>query len=228
MVTAEEVRSSSPFFRRLARQDLDKVAGIAIAKTYEKGETIFYEGEAPAYIHTIVRGRVKITKGSPSGREVILEIFGGGDPLGAVVAYEGLPYPASAIAQERTHCLLLPRADFFDLLATRPSVVQGFLSGMARRIVELTRRIPEVAGGRVETRFALLFLKLGEKLGRLEGLETFIPVALTRQELADLTGTTVETAIRVMSRWSKEGVVETAHEGFRVRDRATIERLARS
>jgi len=228
MVTAEEVRRSSPFFRRLSPRDLDRIASIAIAKTYERGEAIFREGEEPAYLHTIVQGRAKVTKGSPSGREVILEIFGPGEPIGAVVAYEGLPYPASAIAQERTVCLLLPRADFFDLLASRPSVVQGFLSGMARRIVELTRRIPEVAGGRVETRFALLFLKLGQKLGHPEGLEVFIPMPLTRQELADLTGTTIETAIRVMSRWSREGVVETAHEGFRIRDRAAIERLARS
>jgi CRP/FNR family transcriptional regulator len=106
--------------------------------------------------------------------------------------------------------------------------VRGFLSGMAQRIVELTRRIAEVSGGRVETRFALLFLKLADKLGRPDGREVFIPLALTRQDLADLTGTTVETAIRVMSRWSKEDVVLTEHEGFRVKSRAALERLARA
>jgi len=227
MVTPDQVRESSPFFRRLSWEDLERIAGIAIAKTYEKGDLVFSEGDQPAFLHTIASGRVKVVKGIPSGKELILEILGPGDPLGAVVAYEDRPYPATAVALERTVCLLLPRAEFFSLLERHPSVVRGFLSGMARRIVELTQRIPEVAGGRVETRFAILFLKLAEKAGRPEGREVFLPVHLTRQDLADLTGTTIETSIRIMSRWSKENLVLTEHEGFRVRDREALERLAR-
>jgi len=227
MVTPEQVRESSPFFRRLSWEDLDRLARIAIAKTYEKGDVIFAEGDHPHFLHTIASGRVKVVKGIPSGKELIFEILSTGDPLGAVVAYEDRPYPASAVALERTVCLLLPRAELFSLLERHPSVVRGFLSGMARRIVELTKRLPEIAGGRVETRFAILFLKLAEKAGRPEGRETFVPIPLTRQDLADLTGTTIETSIRVMSRWSKEGLLLTEHEGFRVRDREALERLAR-
>jgi CRP-like cAMP-binding protein len=227
MVTAQQIRESSPFFRRLSREDLDRLAGIALAKTYEKGDLIFSEGDEPRFLHTIASGRVKVVKGVPSGKEIILEILSTGDPLGAVVAYEERPYPATAVALERTVCLLLPRSEFFSLLERHPSVVRGFLSGMARRIVELTQRVPAVAGGRVETRFALLFLKLAEKAGRAEGGEVFVPIHLTRQDLADLTSTTIETSIRVMSRWSKEELVSTEPEGFRVRDREALERLAR-
>ncbi len=228
MPVSLDLLQSSLFFRRLAPEDLQRVAAIASAKTYEKGEVIFSEGDAPYVLFTIASGRVKVVKGVPqSGREVILEIFGPGDPLGAVVAYEGRPYPATAIALERTLCLRLGRADFFALLERQPSVVRGFLTGMAQRIVELSRRVAEVSGGRVETRFALLFLKLAEKVGRPEGLEVHVPLPLTRQDLADLTGTTVETAIRVMSRWAKEGVVRTEIDGFRVSSRPALERLAR-
>jgi CRP/FNR family transcriptional regulator len=227
MVTGQQIRESSPFFRRLSGEDLERLAGIAVAKTYEKGDIIFSEGDEPHFLHTIASGRVKVVKGVPSGKELILEILSAGDPLGAVVAYEERPYPATAVALERTVCLLLPRGEFFSLLERHPSVVRGFLSGMARRIVELTQRLPEVAGGRVETRFALLFLKLAEKAGRPEGREVFVPIHLTRQDLADITGTTIETAIRVMSRWSKEDLVRTEHEGFRVLDREALERLAR-
>ena len=225
MPTAEDVRRSSPFFRRLAEEDLERLASIAVTRNYEKGETLFSEGDVPAYLHTISSGRVKVIKRMPSGKEVILEIMGPGDPLGAVVAYEGNPYPATAVAQERTESLLMPRSELFAMLERHPSVVRGFLSGMARRIVELTQRIPEVAGGRVETRFAVLFLKLMDKLGRPEGDEVFIPLSLSRQDLADLTGTTLETSIRVMSRWGKEGVVATAPDGFRIADRDVLERL---
>jgi CRP/FNR family transcriptional regulator len=93
--------------------------------------------------------------------------------------------------------------------------------------MELTRRIPEVAGGRVETRFAQLFLKLSERMGRPHADGRFIEMPLSRLELAELTGTTIETAIRIMSRWSKEGVVRTEKDGFVVQDGAALERLTR-
>jgi CRP-like cAMP-binding protein len=226
MVTAADVRESSPFFRRLSPVDLERLAAIAVSRIYRKGDVVFSEGDAPAYLHAIASGRVKMVKRMPSGKEVILEIMGPGDPLGAVVAYEDRPYPATAVALEDVEALLLPRSELFSMLEQHPSVVRGFLSGMARRIVELTQRIPEVAGGRVETRFALLFLKLGENLGQAEGGVIFIPLPLSRQDLADLTGTTLETSIRVMSRWGKEGVVSTAPDGFRIADRELLGRLA--
>src|SRR4029078_2814670 len=143
-------------------------------------------------------------------------------PVGAVVAYEGRPYPASAIALERTSCLLVRRGPFFSLLDGHPTLVRGFLLGLPQRIVELTRRIPEVAGSRVETRFAHLFLKLADKMGRAGGEGTASPMALSRQDLADLTGTTIETCIRIMSRWGKEGLVRTDTEGFVLLDRGAL------
>jgi CRP/FNR family transcriptional regulator len=142
------------------------------------------------------------------------------------VAYEGKPYPASAVAIERAECILVRRNEFFALFEGHPSFARGFLTGMAQRIVELTRRIPEVAGGRVETRFAHLFLKLAQRMGRPHEGGRLVPMPLSRQELADLTGTTVETSIRIMSRWSKEGIVSTEREGFLVRDAGALERLA--
>ena len=191
---------------------------MSVAKTYDKGETIFREGDAPDFLVTIASGRVKVVKMMPSGKEIILEIFGAGDPVGAVVAYEGRPYPPRRSRSRPASCILVRRSEFFALLEGHPSFVRGFLTGMAQRIVELTRRIPEVAGGRVETRFAHLFLKLAERVGEPRPDGRFVPMPLTRQELADLTGTTTETCIRIMSRWGKEGIVSTERDGFVVRD----------
>jgi CRP-like cAMP-binding protein len=92
--------------------------------------------------------------------------------------------------------------------------------------VELTNRLAELTGGRIEPRFARLFLKLGSQMGRRERGGTFIPLALSRQELADLTGTTIETCIRIMSRWNKDEVVRTDKDGFVVLDRTELERIA--
>jgi CRP-like cAMP-binding protein len=225
MASVEELLRSSTLYRNLSGDDQKRLAAVSLARFFEKGDTIFAEGDQPDYLVTIASGRVKVVKLIPSGKEIILEIFGPGDPVGAVVAYEGRPYPASAIAIERAECILVRRSEFFALFEGHPSFVRGFLTGMAQRIVELTRRIPEVASGRVETRFARLFLKLADRMGEPRGPARMIPMPLSRQELADLTGTTIETCIRIMSRWGKEGVVTTEREGFLVNDAATLERL---
>jgi len=223
----EQAMASSPLFRNLGAEDRGRLARVSTVRSFEKGDVVFSEGEPSEFLYTILSGRVKVAKMIGAGREVILEIFGQGDPLGAVVAYEGRPYPATAVALERSLMLVVRRQAFFELLERHPSLVRGYLVGMAQRIVELTRRIPEVAGGRVEGRFARLFLKLAERIGRSVAEGTLIPMPLSRQDLADLTGTTIETAIRTMSRWGKDGVVSTEREGFVVRDRAALERMGR-
>jgi CRP-like cAMP-binding protein len=223
---AEALRTAS-LYRALSEEDRRRLAEVALVRSWDKGETLFSEGDPSDFLLTVLAGRVKVVKLQPSGKDVILEIFGPGDPVGAVVAYEGRPFPATAIAVERTTCLLVRRGPFFALLEKHPTLVRGLLSAFTRRIVELAQRIPEVAGARVETRFAHLFLKLADRIGRPRGDSILIPMALSRQELADLTGTTIETCIRVMSRWGKEGVVETEKHGFVLGNRPALEALTR-
>jgi CRP/FNR family transcriptional regulator len=115
---------------------------------------------------------------------------------------------------------------FFRLLEEHPSLVRGLMRGMTLRLVELTNRLAELSGTRIEPRFARLFLKLSQEMGRDGRGGTFIPLALSRQELADMTGTTVETAIRIMSRWGKQEVVATERDGFVILDRKTLEATA--
>jgi CRP/FNR family transcriptional regulator len=157
---------------------------------------------------------------------MILEVFGPGDPLGALAAYDGRPFPASAAALEDTTCVVIPRPVFFRLLEEHPSLVRGLLLGLTHRVVELTNRITELSGTRIEPRFARLFLKLAGDIGRSERGGEYIPINLSRQELADMTGTTIETAIRIMSRWGKQGLVRTEKDGFVVLDRQSLEGLA--
>jgi CRP/FNR family transcriptional regulator len=225
---AEPFLRENPLYRRLSDEDRRRLGEVSLARTYPKGETIFSEGDPSQFIYTIASGRVKVVKTLPAGREVILEILGAGDPLGAVAAYESRPYPASATALEETTCILVRSGAFFALLETSPSLVRGLLVGLSFRLIELTKRIAEVTGSRVEARFAHLFLKLAERMGKPDARGVFIPLALSRRDLADLTGTTIETSIRVMSRWGKEEIVLTEKEGFRLLDRAVLEKLVLS
>jgi CRP-like cAMP-binding protein len=221
-----EALKTIPLFRRVAPPDRDRVASRSSIREYVRGDLIFSEGDPAEHFYLVVRGRVKVFKMTPAGKDVILEIFGAGDPLGAVAVYEGWPFPASAQALEDTSCVTIRREEFFRLLEQHPSLVRGLLAGLTMRLVELTNRLAELTGGRVEPRFARLFLKLADQIGRRERDGLFVPLPLSRQELADMTGTTIETAIRIMSRWGKQHIVLTEKDGFLIVNRPELETLA--
>ncbi len=216
----------APIFGRLGPEDRQRLASVARMRVFPRGETVFAEGDIPEAFCVVLKGRVKVFKMTPAGKDVILEIFGPGDPLGAVAVYEGRPYPASAVAIEDASTLLIPRQEFFALLEQHPSLVRGLLVGLSHRLVELANRVAELSGGRVEPRFARLFLKLAQEQGRPDRGGTYVPVALSRQELADMTGTTIETSIRIMSRWNKYDIVRTEKDGFVVLNTHELETLA--
>jgi CRP-like cAMP-binding protein len=220
------VLAQIPLFKRVSADDRDRLTAVARLRDYDRGDHIFREGDPSEMFFVVVSGRVKVYKHGPEGHDVILEMFGPGDPFGAVATYESRPYPASSAPLEPTTCLLIPRQSFFELLERHPSLVRGLLGSLSLRLVELTSRLTELTGGRVEARFARLFLKLADRLGQPREGGLFIPLSLTRQELADLIGTTIETTIRVMSRWHKDDVIATERDGFLVLDRKTLQELS--
>ncbi|MGE3842044.1 MAG: Crp/Fnr family transcriptional regulator [Vicinamibacterales bacterium] len=224
--TPAHLLGRTPVFRQLAAADRDQVAAVSRVVEYRRGDVIFAEGDPAEAFYVVASGRVKIFKSTSAGKEVILEIFGIGDPLGAVAVYQGFPFPATATALELTTCVVVPRRQFFDLLERHPSLVRGLLLGLTTRLIDLTGRLAELTGTRVEARLAKEFLKMAAEAGDRDGIEEHIPVVLSRQDLADLAGTTIETAIRVMSRWSKQGLVRTEKDGFVITDRDALEALS--
>ncbi len=205
-----------PLFQSLEPAERALLVPLARARAYDRGQTVFSEGEPAADLSFVVIGRVKIVKAA-RGRDVILGLFGPGEPVGALAALEGVRYPASAVAIEPSTVLHVPEREFFQLVAAHPEMTRRLLQGLVRRQLETASRLADLTGS-VDFRVARLFLALGEKVGRRDGAGLEIPLSLSRQEIADLTSTTVETAIRIMSRWGKEGLVVTHPGGFRVPD----------
>jgi CRP/FNR family transcriptional regulator len=166
-------------------------------------------------------------RATPVGRTVILALFGPGEVFGAVAALASQVANASITAIEETQCLEVERTALFDLLHQHPQLLERILPFFTRQLVECKNCMVELTGFRVEIRFAHLFLKLGDRIGVLRDDGIFLPIQLSRQELADMTGTTIESCIRLMSRWRAEGLVETRTDGFLLRDRAAIELISR-
>lgn len=221
-----EIICRIPVFRGLGREDCGRLAAVARIERVEKGRTLFSEGDPSDIFYILIEGRVKIFKVTPDGRDVILGIFDPGEPLGAVAVYRAVDYPATAETLEESTVLAIPRRDLFKLLETYPTLTRGLLGALSLRLMELAGRLADLTGGRLEARFARLFLKLADSMGQQRAGVVFVPLHLSRQELADFTGTTIETTIRIMSRWGKNGLVATEKDGFRIPDRAELEKIA--
>lgn len=213
-----------PILAPLTAEDRAALEPLCELRAYEKGETIFEEGEAALFIHFLFVGRVKIVKAAPD-RDLILEILGPGEPVGAVAVYEERPFPATAVALEPSGTVSIPAREFFHLVERRPEITRRLLAGLTLRLMALNRRLADMTGS-VEYRAARLFATLAERLGKPRSGGTFVPLHLSRQEIADLVGTTIETAIRIMSRWQKDGLVETDKDGFLIRRIGDLKELA--
>ena len=205
-----------PILSALSEDDRRALEPLCELQAYEKGSSIFAEGDPAENIHFLLLGRVKIVK-SAGDRDVILEILGPGEPVGAVAVFQRRPFPARAVALEPSGIVTIPSHEFFALIEKRPEITRRLLAGLTLRLMSLNRRLADMTGS-VEHRIGRLLATLAERLGQKAGRGVFIPLALSRQDIADLVGTTVETAIRVMSRWQKEGLVETEKKGFRIPD----------
>lgn len=213
-----------PVLAPLTAEDRAALDPICELKAYEKGAVLFEEGEPASFIQFIFVGRVKIVKAAPD-RDLILEILGPGEPVGAVAVFEQRPYPASAIALEPSGTISIPEREFFRLVEKRPEITRRLLAGLTLRLMALNRRLADMTGS-VEYRAARLFSTLAERAGQKRPDGVFVPIHLSRQEIADLAGTTIETAIRIMSRWQKDGIVDTEKDGFLIRQIAALRELA--
>jgi CRP-like cAMP-binding protein len=214
-----------PIFRELAPPLRERVARLATLEDVDKGSVLWNAGDPADSLTVVVSGRIKIVRHADAG-DVLLEIFGPGEPAGVVAVYNQIPYPATAIALEPTTLLRLPRRDWFDLLERDAGFTRAILLAMTRLNMALTRKLASMHGTRIPSRIATLFLTLAARMGREGPGGVEIPIALSRQEIAESVGTTVETAIRVMSRWNREGLLLTERERFVIPDRERLRQAA--
>ncbi len=216
---------SLPVFRGLSPEDQKRIAAMASVRDYTRGDVLWNEGDPAEALTILVRGRVKIVRHADAG-DVILELFGPGEPVGAIAVYNYMPYPASAVCLEPVTLLVIPRRDFFELLDRNPDFARAIIREQTKLVVALMRKVEEMRGQRVDTRIAQLFLTLAERMGRPTDAGVEIPITLTRQEVADLVGTTVESAIRVLSRWGREGLLVSGQGRFTIPSKERLREAA--
>ena len=225
----DEAADKVPFLRTLPAADRERLRPYTELRRLTRGERLWRQGDATASFAFAVSGRVKLVKTSESGREVILELCGPGELLCASAVCSFAPYCCAATAMEDdVEVAVVPRRDVLELLERSPAAARAFLREVTGRGMHLCERVEQLSSGLVERRIATLLLRLADQVGvPRDGDGIWIPIELSRQDLADLCGTTIETAIRTMTRLGRENVVRSAARGLVVVDRSALERSAR-
>lgn len=197
-----------PIFSSLNEEEVKEIRPYLVRQKFRKKEGVFSEGDPPEWFYILMAGKVKITKLSQDGREIIIELISPPDFFGGFAVMKGFPYPANAVAMEDSDILKIARPNLLKIIDRFPNIMYEITSSLGERIREFHDTLKNIALERVESRIAALLIKLADKIGeKSKDNSISIDMRLTKQDIAEMVGTTVETTIRVMSRFKKSGFV---------------------
>ncbi len=216
----------SPIFAGIPAREIEALAGGASEETHRSRASIFMEGDDARWFYLVKSGHVKIVRHSRTGKDVVLELLGPGEVFGGVAVIEKRPYPASAQATETTVVLKIPAAPVVALAERHPALVREMAHLISQRLRSAHDAVESLAVDPVEARLAAVLVRLADREGTTGRDGVTLPFHLTRQSLADMTGTTVETAIRIVSRWSKDGLLRDEGGQLVLRDVEGLRTLA--
>ena len=211
----------APLFEGLSEKECEKIASYARARTFARNEMIFMQGQPLRNLALIRTGSVKITQLSSKGSEVILWMHGCGSVVGMLSESSAGHNPCSACAMEQCTALVWEFASLQNLMVEYPKLRKNSAHILASRLGELEERFREVATEKVSRRLAHALLRLLKQIGKAvdEGIE----VSLSRDELAQMTGTTLFTISRILSKWGEMGFILPRREAVVVRDARQLE-----
>jgi len=211
-----ELLNNNFLFLGLSPDEQRRLLSQMVESRFDAGAYLFMEGDPADRLHLVTSGRVKMIKHSPDGHETILAIFDAGQIIGEVGVLVGRTYPATAQAMKPTTTLSLVRQAYVRLVQEHPALAWSLIEELSRRLQSAHETIRSLAVEKVEQRIARLLLRLATAAGEKQGDTVLITIPLTRQEIADMAGTTVETAIRVMSKLRRLGLVDSDQGRIRI------------
>jgi CRP-like cAMP-binding protein len=201
-----------PLFEGLSMDTLAQIVSLSYPKEAGAGEFFFNEGDQAEEFLVLTTGRVKLTQLTPDGQQVVLRMVGPGDAFGGVGAFGGPSYPISAEAVDMASALAWNSSTMRHLLETQNQIALNALRFVAKRLHDLQQLYRQAMTERVERRVARALLRLVHEAGRRvdEGVEIDFPIS--RQDVAEMTGTTVFTVSRLLSAWEERGIVKSGRQ----------------
>lgn len=212
---------ASALFNGLSKQECMQIASCARHRTFAQDELLFLQGQPARQLVLLETGSVKLTQLSANGYEALLWMNGAGDAVGVLPESSSCSHTCSARAMEMCNALTWEQKEFGDLLTSYPQIRKNINQIISSRLNELEERFREVATERVAQRLAMTLIRMAKKIGkpRHGGTE----IALSREELAQMNGTTLFTISRILSKWGEERIVLPRREAVVVLDAARLE-----
>ena len=225
----ESLLTHLPPFSRLERDQIRAVLDQATSRRYDAGTHIFNEGDAADRFFMLLDGYVRVVRVTPMGDQVTALHIPAGELLGIARALGRDTYPASAVAASESLALSWPMRLWDRFVTDYDGFATETYKTVGKRVDEMNTRIVEMATQQVEQRVANALLRLLSQTGRKTadgGIEIDFPI--TRQDLSELTATTLHTVSRLLSAWQKQGLVESRRKRIKICDPHALVVLSQS
>ncbi|MEN9561825.1 MAG: hypothetical protein RIR73_69 [Chloroflexota bacterium] len=215
-------------FQHATDEDLNLILKNSITRSMEEGGFFFLQGDEAIHLYILTSGQVKLMQSNPNGQQVNLRTIYPWQMFGALgaVRTDGAAYPASAQTLEDCTALAIPSLFLRSMLETRPYIAFDLMTLMTSYIQEMQARYRELATERVEQRVANALIRLAGQSGIKTEKEAGIELSLSRQDVAEMTGTTLYTVSRLLSDWERKGFIKTGRERIAIINPHELVRIA--
>jgi CRP-like cAMP-binding protein len=214
-----------PFFKHLPADAISGINDLFHDVDVSADERIYFEGDEAAYLYLVAMGKVKLVRNTESGREVLLDILHNGDYFGSFSTLSGRVHLETAIAQTDCCILKISAVDFDHILSDHPDVTRKVLEAVSQRLAESQEIVKQLSTYTAEQRVASALMRLASKLGEARGGGVLIQLPFSRQDLAAMTGSTIETVSRVMSHFAEVGWVKSGRKWVTIMNPKKLEEL---
>lgn len=214
--TPHEIIRSNQLLSSLPVEDIADLTVSSRVVIAKRGEIIWTCGSQVDFFGVVGYGFVKMITPTAQGHDITTEVFGPGQAFGLIGALEGSGCPQMAKAVCETAYLKVRKQQMVAIYKGNVDIKDHIVFAGFRSVRRLLRGIPRFATGRVEERISSVLLMLAESYGDVNGETVSIRIPLTRQDIAEMAGTTVESTIRTMSRWQKQGLVTTRKQHIHI------------
>lgn len=214
----ESLLDALPPFSRLDRSQIREILDKAVSRRYEEGVAIFREGHDADRFYLLLDGYLRVVRMTPGGDQIIVLHISPGQLFGIAPALQRDTYPATAIAAAESIALSWPVRLWPEFAAKYDSFTTETYKVLGRRLGQIQETLTEMATQAVEKRVAAAVLRMANQSGRKTDIGIEIAFPVTRQNISDMTGTTLHTVSRLLSAWEKDGIVQSTRKHIVVTD----------
>ncbi|MBU3030592.1 Crp/Fnr family transcriptional regulator [Paracoccus marinaquae] len=213
-------------FRQLDETTLSRLMKRATLRRFAAGDTVFEQGAPARTFFMLISGRLKVTQVTADGRQVMVRVVHPGDLFGFARALSRSDYPGTSRAAVDSQVIGWPMADWDAVVESTPQLALNAMQTIGQRLDEAHTRLRELSTEEVERRVAHTVLRLTQKAGRRDGDGTRIDFPISRQDIAEMTGTTLHTVSRILSGWESRGIVRGGRQRLTLVDSDALRQIA--